>query len=186
MFGEHLLVYPVTEEGAKEIDVYLPKGNWIDYFNGVRHKGQRAFKYGVTLHHSPIFVKAGAVIPHYPVMQYTNEKTVEQLTLRAYRGKELTHSELYEDAGEGYDFLNGDFSLRNFYTDGRAGVFRIKQMVEGERKSSYSTIRLELYGLKNPPKSLTVDRKAVEFEAIENNAYVVILEEGFERFEVKF
>ena len=186
MFGEHLLVYPVTEEGAKEVEVYLPKGNWIDYFNGVRHKGKRTVKYGVTLSHSPIFVKAGAVIPHYPVMQYTNEKPVEQLTLRAYRGKELTHSELYEDAGEGYDFLNGDYSLRNFYTDGRTGVFRIKQIDEGERKSSYSTIRLEVYGLKNAPKSVTVDGEAAEFTAIENDAYVVIVDERFEKVEVRF
>ena len=119
-------------------------------------------------------------------MQYTNEKAVEELTLRAYAGKELTESELYEDAGEGYNFLNGDYSLRNFYTDGRNGVFRIKQLTEGERTSSYKTVRLEIYGLKGKPTSITAEGQALEFSSIENGGYVVVTSPDFSKIEVKY
>ena len=186
VYGEQLLVYPVSEEGATEVEVYLPRGTWTDYFTGKVYKGMHTVKYPVTLAHSPIFVKAGAVIPHYPVMQYTGEKAVEELTLCAYVGKNLTQSELYEDAGEGYDFLNGDYSLRSFYTDGRDGIFRIKQIKEGQRKSTYDRINLEIYGLTGTPTSVTADGKSAAVTATERGGYKVNLPADFVKVEIKF
>lgn len=185
LFGEHLIVYPVTKEHAKQVEVYLPKGNWFDYFSGKRYKGHRSYKYPVTLEHSPIFVKAGSVIPNYPVQQYTNEKPIDVLTLRAYVGRELVHNELYEDSGDGYSFLNGDYKLRSFYSDGREGVFNIKQIKEGKRKTDYSTIELQIFGLDNNLKNVYADGQNIAFSK-ENQYYIVSIVPDFEKVEIKY
>ena len=65
MFGGSLLVAPVTEEGAEARDVYLPAGEWYDFFTGERITGGRTLKVrcgrGI-----PVFVRAGTAVPFNP------------------------------------------------------------------------------------------------------------------------
>lgn len=185
VFGEHILAYPIAKENATETEVYLPKGKWINYHTGEVFTGGTEVNIPVSIENSPIFVKAGAVIPHYPVMQYTGEKEVEELTLRVYYGKGLTYSELYEDAGEGYEFLNGDYSLREFYGKGEGGKLTLKQMKEGSRKSSYKNIRMEFYGFGATPSVVKADDKEIEVTAGENGSFVAIVSADFEKIEIK-
>ena len=44
LFGHDLLVVPVLYEGANEREVYLPQGEWFDYWTG------RCFAGGQTIH----------------------------------------------------------------------------------------------------------------------------------------
>lgn len=71
-FGSDLLVAPLFETGQTERAVYLPIGEWADYFSGERYsRGWHMIKTGRI----PIIllVKAGSVIPHIPSAQYTDE-----------------------------------------------------------------------------------------------------------------
>jgi len=60
----------------------------------------------------PVFVKAGAIIPKYPIQQYVGEKTIEELTLDVYYKNGKEDSDLYEDADDGYDYTKGRYSLK--------------------------------------------------------------------------
>mgnify|MGYP000258360663 FL=1 len=40
MVGEDILAAPVVQEGQTKRAVYLPKGKWIDFWNGVEHAGK--------------------------------------------------------------------------------------------------------------------------------------------------
>ena len=42
LWGDDLLVAPVTREGATAWPVYLPAGRWYDFWTGARHEGPAA------------------------------------------------------------------------------------------------------------------------------------------------
>jgi alpha-glucosidase len=171
LFGDHILTAPILEPKAKKAKVYLPKGDWYDYWHGDLYEGNQTLKCKVSLDKFPFFIKAGAVIPHYPIMQYTGEKKVEVLQLKVYAPTETgttVNSALYEDAGEGYAYQKGKFSLRNFKCSYEKGKFQLRNKKEGGMKSDYRKIQLEIYGLSDQAKQCFIDGEAHAFE-IEKN-----------------
>ena len=46
VFGERLLVAPVTSPGAARREVYLPAGEWYDFYTGERFAGGQAVDVG--------------------------------------------------------------------------------------------------------------------------------------------
>lgn len=71
MYGTDFLVAPVyqnTQADAEGNDIrngiYLPEGEWIDYFSGEKYKGGRILNnFATPLWKLPVFVKNGAIIP---------------------------------------------------------------------------------------------------------------------------
>jgi alpha-glucosidase/alpha-D-xyloside xylohydrolase len=106
LWGRDLLIAPVHEKGATKRDVYLPAGEWYDWWTNARSSGGRTVTRDVDLATMPIYVRAGAIIPVDPVRQYTSEPVTEPTTLRVYRGANGTYS-LYEDDGISQDYLRG-------------------------------------------------------------------------------
>jgi alpha-glucosidase (family GH31 glycosyl hydrolase) len=66
--GPHFLVAPVTEPGVSSRTVYLPVGEWVDYWRGTVYAGGREVTVPAPLDGSgpPVFARAGAVIPLAP------------------------------------------------------------------------------------------------------------------------
>ena len=63
MLGKQLLVAPVTTQGATSKDVYLPAGEWYDFWNGGRAVGPMTKTYNVGTDSIPFYAKAGAIVP---------------------------------------------------------------------------------------------------------------------------
>ena len=63
MFGDALLVAPVLSEGVSEREVYLPGGEWRDFYTGARLPGGRAYTRNCA-DAIPVFVRSG-----YSVME---------------------------------------------------------------------------------------------------------------------
>ena len=65
-FGDDMLVAPVMNSENRR-DIYLPEGQWVNFFTGESIEGCRWMKdVEVPLDQMPVFVRAGAVIPMYP------------------------------------------------------------------------------------------------------------------------
>ena len=75
MFGDSLLVAPVTEEGAKTRRVYLPDGTWMDFFTGETLDGGRYVDCGCE-ERIPVVVRPGAASGLLPHFGDTQERTV--------------------------------------------------------------------------------------------------------------
>ena len=161
LFGDHLLVSPVLKEKQASQKVYLPKGEWYNYRTNKKFKGKQKIKIKTSLEQIPVFVKAGAVFPHYPVQQHTNQKIIRQLSLQVYFSTETCKSQLYEDAGEGYDYRREKYSLRTYTTSGTADSFQILQEKEGKMQSTYPSVKLTLIGLPFTTDSCQIDDKVV-------------------------
>ncbi|MDR2975661.1 MAG: glycoside hydrolase family 31 [Propionibacteriaceae bacterium] len=63
LFGSQLLVAPLTSEGQAVKDVYLPQGEWYDFWNGGRAIGDSVKQYYAGVDTIPVYARAGAIIP---------------------------------------------------------------------------------------------------------------------------
>ncbi len=65
-FGDDFLVAPVMNSEDRR-DIYLPEGEWVNFFTGERIRGGQWLKgVKVPLDEMPVYVREGAVIPVYP------------------------------------------------------------------------------------------------------------------------
>jgi alpha-glucosidase len=111
LLGRDLLVAPVLREAQPQRDVYLPAGDWYDYWTGKLVKGGRRISVPVTLESIPIYVRAGAFLFTQPVVQHTGQMPGQPLRVSVYPGTR-SEAELYEDDGESPDYKDGAFSKR--------------------------------------------------------------------------
>jgi alpha-D-xyloside xylohydrolase len=64
LFGRDLLVAPVWRSGARDRQVYLPQGTWIDYWHPAsRFQGPQTITADVPLGRLPLYVRAGGILP---------------------------------------------------------------------------------------------------------------------------
>jgi alpha-glucosidase len=113
MFGRDLLVAPVVREGERQRDVYLPKGDWFDFWTGRRHEGGKPVSVPVTIESTPVFVRGGAFVYRQPVIQHTGEMPGQPLEVHVYPAAS-SEGTLYEDDGETHEYRNNGFMRRTF------------------------------------------------------------------------
>jgi alpha-glucosidase/alpha-D-xyloside xylohydrolase len=106
LWGRDMLIAPVFQKGATTREVYLPKGDWYDWWTNAKQTGGQTIKREVDLSTMPIYIRAGAIIPFDPIRQYTAEVVKEPTTLKVYRGANGQFT-LYEDDGISQDYLKG-------------------------------------------------------------------------------
>lgn len=105
LFGDSLLVSPIVEEGATTRDVYLPEGEWIDFYYGAQRPGKQTIDYYAGIDDIPVFVKSGGILP----MNLNNEyelggsigndlDSYENLTFRIYPNKSTSY-DWFDDIG---------------------------------------------------------------------------------------
>jgi alpha-glucosidase/alpha-D-xyloside xylohydrolase len=106
LWGRDLLIAPVFTKGATSREVYLPAGDWYDWWTNERAAGGGTVSRPVDLATMPIFVRAGAIVPVDPVRQHTSEPVSEPTILRVYRGADGQFT-LYEDDGISQEYVSG-------------------------------------------------------------------------------
>jgi alpha-glucosidase/alpha-D-xyloside xylohydrolase len=109
LFGPHLLVAPVVELEARERKVYLPAGIWWDFWTGQKIEGSGEITTPVTLESTPVFVRAGAIVPTGPVKQYATEPSTEPIRLTIYPGTDGNFS-FYDDDGTSFAYERDEFA----------------------------------------------------------------------------
>lgn len=63
MLGDKILVAPVVSQGVTSRSLYLPQGDWINYWTGDTVKGGRDVTISAPLEVIPVLVRAGSIIP---------------------------------------------------------------------------------------------------------------------------
>ena len=106
LWGRDLLVAPVVEQGATSRKIYLPHGAWFDFWTGERVQGGAEISREVDLETTPLYVRAGAILPLGPAKQYVEHKVDEPLSISIYPGADASFL-LYEDDGSSFDYRKG-------------------------------------------------------------------------------
>ena len=144
LFGKSLLVSPVTRKDATSRRVTLPAGDgWTNFWTGLSLQGGHVVTAQAPLDQIPVFVKRGSILVLGPVIQSTAEPE-NPMEIRIYPGRNASFR-LYEDAGDGYGYQHGEYSMipmrwndrdRTLVIGPRAGSF------PGMRKTY--TLRIEV------------------------------------------
>jgi alpha-glucosidase/alpha-D-xyloside xylohydrolase len=116
LWGRDMLVAPVYTKGATSRDVYLPAGDWYDWWTNEKQVGGRTVTREVDLATMPLYVRAGAIIPFDPVRQYMEQEVEEPTTIRVFAGADGDFR-WYEDDGKSQEYLAGQFAWTNLKWD---------------------------------------------------------------------
>jgi len=118
LFGDQMLVAPVVQaaekiSGLATEKVWLPEGEWIEWPTGKYVSGPASVDRSFSIEQTPVYVKAGAIVPMQPPMRYTGEKPVDPLIVNVWPLQPGTKSgySVYEDPGVSVDYQRGVFAI---------------------------------------------------------------------------
>ncbi len=174
IFGEQILICPVQEPNAQGRRMYLPRGEWYNFWTDEIVEGGKEKWVVADLDKIPMFIKAGAIIPKYPVQQYVGELEIEELILDIYYSEGEENSTVYEDGQDGYAYERGKYSLRNFKLLGKKKGLTIQQFKDGTFITSYETFKINLHGLPFKVAEVQVDNEKVALKDIMPNGESII------------
>jgi alpha-glucosidase len=170
LFGDHMIVAPVVTASDKVTglateDVWLPQGEWIEWATGKHLAGGHTWKRSFAIDQIPVFVKAGAIIPMQPPMQYTGQKPLDPLIVNVWPllpGAATSYS-VYEDSGNATDYQHGAFTRLPIKATQKEDTLRVEiGPVEG---SFQGVLHNRAYEVRLPadwpPESVAINGAAV-------------------------
>jgi len=170
-FGDQMLVAPVTVaadkvSGLATENVWLPKGEWIEWPTGKHFTGPIAASRSFAIDQVPVYVKAGAIVPMQPPMRYTGEKPVDPLIVNVWPLTPGTTSSyaVYEDSGVAVEYQRGVFArtpIKATQTGDslKVEIGPVQGSYPGMRPASGFELRLPADW---PPASVTINGIAVK------------------------
>jgi len=180
--GEDLLVAPVVKPRIKSMQVYLPKGEWTDFFTGKQYRGGKKYRISIVPERFPLFVRGGSILPLVEPVQHTGEIAgLKELELRVYLTTPTGQGQLYWDAGEGYDYEQDGFLRANYTFKQGKKKLRITQARSGAYRPAFRRAIIRFYG-ELQGKKATVDGKKVR---LERDRYSTFLSAPFDFEEVQ-
>jgi alpha-glucosidase (family GH31 glycosyl hydrolase) len=113
LLGPDILVAPVTADGVRSRQVYLPEGYWVDFWTDSLHTGPQSISAEAPLERIPVFIRGGAILPMQPVVDHVGESPPDTLILHVYPAPESEREifTLYEDDGVSRAYETGELSL---------------------------------------------------------------------------
>ena len=159
MLGPALLVAPVLERGARERELYLPPGTWLDLHDDSRHVGPKRLRVPAPLERLPLFARGGSVIPTRSPVRHAGETPAEPLVLEVFPGGD-SEAELYEDDGESLAYRAGESASTTLRLWTRAGG-RLRLELgarEGRHPVPPRPARVVVHGAP-PPRSVLLDAR---------------------------
>jgi alpha-glucosidase (family GH31 glycosyl hydrolase) len=174
MFGDEMLVAPVYEKGAVSRKVYLPAGNWINYWTGELLKGNAEHTIAAPIEQIPLFIRAGSIIPMRKYAPSIEKGNNDMLHLHFYPGADAVFK-MVEDDGISNDYLKGIYA---------------STLIEQKKQLSNTLIKISrpagaFKGINNrkwmlsihsnkAPKKVLLNKTPVQFEYIKSKGITLI------------
>ena len=165
MWGNDILVAPVTVKGENKRTVYLPKGSdWYEENPKILHKGGSSIEYDVSdYYHFPIFYKSGS-------FTVTNRYNLSHsINCFYYPSKSTSNSEIYFDDGKSKDALiKNHFSILKLSSTGIINnalkitcYFDKRELTDSILNSSCFSLSVPVY---NKPKTVIINGKIMKLQ----------------------
>ncbi len=157
-FGSELIAAPYTTPADPETRlskqvVWLPEGDWRDFFTGQAYVGGRFHSIFGGLGHTPVFAKAGGIIPLAAEQAWSDTSNPAVLDVHLVAGAD-GRFELYEDDGVSNGFTEGQYSLtaitQQWRADGLLTAVIHPATGTADHLPAQRTWRLHLHGLAEP------------------------------------
>ncbi|OQV19919.1 Neutral alpha-glucosidase AB [Hypsibius exemplaris] len=188
LLGNALLVKPVTEENAKQTEVYFPgdsSENWHDISSLQIHKGGTKASIDTPLQKIPVFQRGGTIIPRRFRVRRSSILAIEDpITLSiALNDEQIANGSLYLDDGITRNHLEGDYVFAKLELKDNL----LKSRVVHPSKKYQTKVWLErvyITGFKFKPSGVEIhelpagERKPLEFFYDETNRVLTVRKPG--------
>ena len=160
MLGPALLVGTFTKR------VYLPEGEWVNYWTGERLSGPQWVEPDVPADRGgPLLMRAGSIVPMGPDMDYVGQRPDDELTVHVYPGVD-GQCMLYEDDGTTFGYEKGAAritEIRHTSGDGELRVEIRKPRGTFEGAPPARTVCFVIHGIEKPSR-VTLDGMALQMD----------------------
>jgi len=184
LWGDAFLVSPVVTAGDTLKAVCFPEGQWVNFWTDEIVQGGRTVTVSAPLDRLPLFVRPGSIIPMGPVVNYSDERQIDTLTLAVYpmsRGQ--SSFTVYEDDGRTTDYQKGRLALTTI-TQSLLEAGNAAQLILtiGQSRGSFTgklkrrTYLAEVHGIARRPARVSVNGKTLS----EGSAYETLRKTGSE------
>jgi alpha-glucosidase len=172
VFGSQMIVAPVTKpvdpstQLAQE-SVWIPPGEWIERATGKHFTGPTQENRNFSIDQIPVYVRAGAIVPLQPPVQYTDQKPIDPLILKIFPladGQASTYR-LYSDASKSEAYKRGVCTWTTLSAKQKGDTLAVEiAPVEGSYPGMITrrAYQLQLPG-DWPPESVTVNGTHLAF-----------------------
>ena len=188
-FGDHLYVVPILAEGEEGRFLYLPRGDWFAYHDDSRPKAVATDIWiECPIDRIPVFVRGGAVVPHWPLQQYVGEIANPEPELRAWWKNGSETSRWYEDEGDGEQWKDGVYRDSTIRLEGAEGRVSITREWRGSWTPGYEAVAVTLCGIGSAEAELPVTVDGEHFSATrgEDGRYRVKVPRDFKTVEMRW
>ena len=107
--------------------MYLPAGaDWYDFYTNERYAGGQWIDADAPLEKIPLFVKAGSILPVAEPRGSAAGTLAGPVELLVYPGADGV-LDYYEDAGDGYGYEQGEYTVTRVEWNDAAGVLTLPE-----------------------------------------------------------
>ncbi len=163
--GDGLLVAPILQPGALARSVYLPRGEWFDFWTGVKYPGGIHLCADAPLDKIPLFVRAGSILPMTENRPFVGPREPGTVLLHVWPD-DHGHLDWYDDDGHTSGWQHGLFQRRTITSrhTARGGSLHLGAP-EGPYPGDTRTWRIILRSLRRKPR-VFLGRKSVPAEFV--------------------
>ena len=167
LWGDALLVSPVTSANQTVWPTKLPEGVWFDFFSDTKYQGSQTVNYPLSQDNFPVWVKAGSFMPMTDGLSRTEQFDTRKIEMHYWHDNSVSSSSYtyYEDDGKNpASVKKGLYTklLLNASVDDKAEL-----TLTLDSEGSYigmpkqRDITYVVHGLSEKPQSVSLDGRSV-------------------------
>jgi alpha-glucosidase len=162
LFGPDFFVAPVVTESIDAETVTLPPGEWYDFWTSKKYTSKDHIELHPRMDEVPLYVRAGAIIPTQPLVQYTDQKPVGPLGLLLNLPSSTTDQNcsgtLYQDDGHTFAFQRGEILSIDYSCEISGNSVMLSSKLE---KNAYTPwwkdVEVQMCGVATVPKEVHIN-----------------------------
>jgi alpha-glucosidase len=159
LVGPALLQAPVVTPGANARRVTLPRASWFDARNGAWLRGHRTIGVRQALGETPLYVRAGSLIPMQVGERTNNQNDLSEIELHVFcpAGTRATLDYTFDD-GHSRAYARGNESVVRFEAESSGDLVRVRARAT-KTGAGPLNVRFVLHA---PSQTLTLDSEGTE------------------------
>ncbi|QCK14591.1 TIM-barrel domain-containing protein [Mangrovivirga cuniculi] len=166
MWGDNFLVAPILNQGIKNRKVYLPEGEWYNYWSNEKIDGGKWIEVAVTIEKIPVFVKAGSIIPTAELVTSTDYYDTDSVHINYYYNEGTYEDQIYFDDGlTNNSWLENKYDLITVNVISKPSSITFAADKQGdsfEGSPSNRVYKIVVHGLKSEPSG--IDREKFNWD----------------------
>ncbi|CAF0867380.1 unnamed protein product [Adineta ricciae] len=163
LIGPNIMIAPVTDDGKRQVQAYIPSSHWYNYYSGAKIPYQKQFiTLSAPLDTIPILLRGGAIIPTQEFANNTKFARVKPYGLTiVLNSNGNAAGDLFSDDGESIDTIGSKAYYYATYQWSSADKKLTITVVDNYYSQMTNLIldSLAIYGLDDVPTAFTVDGK---------------------------